>query len=97
MHALFFSNRAFLGKWVRRRYDSQAALVGGNMVESSDCDQEREIGSSACEAGAKPVAEAGKQDNSYESPCVMVLGSVRDLTVGSSASGKKDANSQYYW
>jgi hypothetical protein len=33
----------------------------------------------------------------YESPVVMVIGSVRDLTAGSAASGNKDANSQYYW
>jgi hypothetical protein len=33
----------------------------------------------------------------YESPVVTVIGSVRDLTAGSAASGNKDANSQYYW
>jgi hypothetical protein len=33
----------------------------------------------------------------YESPMVVVIGSIRDLTGGSAASGKKDANSQYYW
>lgn len=33
----------------------------------------------------------------YEPPALMVIGSVRDLTAGSAASGNKDANSQYYW
>jgi hypothetical protein len=33
----------------------------------------------------------------YEPPRIMVIGSVRDLTTGSSSSGNKDANSQYYW
>ena len=33
----------------------------------------------------------------YEPPAVMVLGSVLDLTAGSTASGHADANSQYYW
>ncbi len=33
----------------------------------------------------------------YESPVVMVIGSVRDLTAGSASSGNADANSQYYW
>jgi hypothetical protein len=33
----------------------------------------------------------------YESPLVMIIGSVRKLTAGSTASGNKDANSRYYW
>ncbi|MGH3280308.1 MAG: lasso RiPP family leader peptide-containing protein [Trebonia sp.] len=33
----------------------------------------------------------------YEPPRIMVVGSVRDLTAGSTSSGNKDANSQYYW
>lgn len=33
----------------------------------------------------------------YESPVVMILGSVFDLTSGSASSGNADANSQYYW
>jgi hypothetical protein len=33
----------------------------------------------------------------YESPVIMVIGSVRDLTAGSASSGNADANSQYYW
>jgi hypothetical protein len=39
----------------------------------------------------------GQSAQEYESPVVMVIGSVRDLTAGSAASGNKDANSQYYW
>ena len=33
----------------------------------------------------------------YEPPRLLVIGSVHSLTTGSSSSGKKDANSQYYW
>jgi len=33
----------------------------------------------------------------YEPPCVVDVGHVRELTGGSSSSGKADANSQYYW
>ncbi|TFI27378.1 lasso RiPP family leader peptide-containing protein [Streptomyces sp. 4R-3d] len=33
----------------------------------------------------------------YEPPVVVGLGSVRDVTLGSSTSGTADANSQYYW
>ncbi|MFI6299713.1 lasso RiPP family leader peptide-containing protein [Nonomuraea sp. NPDC050790] len=33
----------------------------------------------------------------YEPPLLIRLGRVGDLTLGSSSSGKSDANSQYYW
>ena len=33
----------------------------------------------------------------YESPCIIDIGHVRELTGGSSSSGSADANSQYYW
>lgn len=33
----------------------------------------------------------------YASPLVADIGDVRDLTAGSASSGKKDANSQFYW
>lgn len=36
-------------------------------------------------------------DMFYEPPVVVDLGSVRDVTLGSSTSGTADANSQYYW
>ncbi len=39
----------------------------------------------------------GQPDVYYESPVVMVIGSVRELTAGSASSGNADANSQYYW
>jgi hypothetical protein len=41
-------------------------------------------------------ARPGTAD-AYAKPCVMVIGNVRDITTGSSSSGNKDANSQYYW
>jgi hypothetical protein len=41
--------------------------------------------------------QQGQLAGDYESPAVMVVGSVRALTAGSAASGNKDANSQYYW
>ncbi|MFC8828207.1 lasso RiPP family leader peptide-containing protein [Streptomyces sp. NPDC057137] len=37
------------------------------------------------------------EDMFYEPPVVVDLGSVRDVTLGSSTSGTADANSQYYW
>ncbi|MFC8078619.1 lasso RiPP family leader peptide-containing protein [Streptomyces sp. NPDC057307] len=37
------------------------------------------------------------EDLFYEPPVVVDLGSVRDVTLGSSTSGTADANSQYYW
>jgi hypothetical protein len=33
----------------------------------------------------------------YESPRVIVIGKVRDVTTGNASSGNADANSQYYW
>jgi hypothetical protein len=33
----------------------------------------------------------------YEPPAIFVIGRIRDKTLGSSSSGNKDANSQYYW
>jgi hypothetical protein len=33
----------------------------------------------------------------YEPPALFRVGTVYELTRGSSASGKSDANSQYYW
>jgi hypothetical protein len=33
----------------------------------------------------------------YEAPRIFVLGSIRELTLGNTSSGHKDANSQYYW
>lgn len=33
----------------------------------------------------------------YEPPRLMVAGRVRRISTGSSASGRSDANSQYYW
>jgi len=33
----------------------------------------------------------------YESPRLMIIGSTRKFSTGSSSSGKADANSQYYW
>jgi hypothetical protein len=60
--------------------------------------------SHACaEEAARPAArgacgtQQGQLAGDYESPAVMVVGSVRALTAGSAASGNKDANSQYYW
>jgi hypothetical protein len=39
----------------------------------------------------------GQLGRDYESPAVIVIGSVRDLTAGSASSGNADANSQFYW
>lgn len=42
-----------------------------------------------------PQPEAPARE--YETPCVVDIGHVRELTGGSSGSGTADANSQYYW
>lgn len=49
---------------------------------------------------AADVPESGAGPDgpeTYKKPRIMVIGDVRDLTTGSSSSGNKDANSQYYW
>jgi hypothetical protein len=49
---------------------------------------------------AGPASRDARQAQSgrdYESPAVIVIGSVRDVTAGSASSGNADANSQYYW
>lgn len=33
----------------------------------------------------------------YRAPSLMVIGTVRNRTAGSTSSGYKDANTQYYW
>lgn len=47
-------------------------------------------------SAGRPGGYRGKPGE-YESPQIIVIGNVRDLTTGSSSSGTKDANSQYYW
>jgi hypothetical protein len=39
----------------------------------------------------------GAPDFSYVPPRIMVVGRIRNLSTGSSSSGKSDANSQFYW
>ena len=39
----------------------------------------------------------GRSDFSYVPPRIMVVGRIRNLSTGSSSSGKSDANSQFYW
>ena len=53
-------------------------------VPPAACDDLRAVGS-------------GRPDFSYEPPRIMVVGRIRNLSTGSSSSGKSDANSQYYW
>ncbi|MFB8353273.1 lasso RiPP family leader peptide-containing protein [Streptomyces niveus] len=51
-------------------------------------------------AGGSPEPAVGPDDVGdllYEPPVIVDLGSVRDVTLGSSTSGTADANSQYYW
>jgi hypothetical protein len=39
----------------------------------------------------------GGTPRAYESPQVIVIGKIRDITTGNASSGNADANSQYYW
>ena len=54
-------------------------------------------GAVAPEGGARRLDPQCDGLATYEPPRLMVIGTVRDLTTGSSSSGNKDANSQYYW
>jgi hypothetical protein len=47
------------------------------------------------EDNASPSVE--HVEKSYDSPLLVDLGRVRDVTLGNSSSGRGDANSQYYW
>lgn len=47
---------------------------------------------------AKPgVVPSPCEQAAYESPLLVDLGHVREVTLGSSPSGNADANAQYYW
>jgi hypothetical protein len=48
----------------------------------------------AVKAGAVPSPE---EPAAYESPMLVDLGHVREVTLGSSPSGSADANAQYYY
>jgi len=43
------------------------------------------------------AVRVGGPDFSYVPPRIMVVGRIRNLSTGSSSSGKSDANSQFYW
>jgi hypothetical protein len=51
--------------------------------------------SDATTARRPPVS--GPRSGGYQSPVVIAIGSVRQATKGSAASGHADANSQFYW
>jgi hypothetical protein len=51
----------------------------------------------ACRDVTEELPEAGECSADYVPPLLITAGHVRDVTKGSSASGKADANSQYYW
>lgn len=46
---------------------------------------------------AEEHPDTGENGGGYVPPLLIPAGHVRDVTKGSSASGKADANSQYYW
>ena len=50
-------------------------------------------------ARVEAVREAQLQlpSSEYEKPRMFKIGSVHEVTRGSSSSGSSDANSQYYW
>jgi len=49
------------------------------------------------EQAADGVEAVENLSRHYEPPRLIVIGNVSALTTGSSSSGNKDANSQYYW
>jgi hypothetical protein len=44
-----------------------------------------------------PAKSEAKSRSEYQRPLLVALGPVRRATKGSAASGRADANSQYYW
>jgi hypothetical protein len=63
-------------------------------------DLRQEVPSLPAAHGTKALSRVSaprRRTNDYESPRVIIIGNVRDLTAGSASSGKQDANSQYYW
>jgi hypothetical protein len=56
-----------------------------------------EAGPASRDARDARGARSAQSGRDYESPAVIVIGSVRDVTAGSASSGNADANSQYYW
>ena len=48
-------------------------------------------------SAASSADAAPESADAYEPPQIIVIGNVRDITAGSASSGRRDANSQYYW
>ena len=71
----------------------------GNLARFRGMHQEVVPPSDTCaEDTAPPSSEAPRRlAKGYEPPRIIVIGNVRDLTMGSASSGRSDANSQYYW
>lgn len=50
-----------------------------------------------CYASDSVKSSQAGTPRAYESPQVIVIGKIRDITTGNASSGNADANSQYYW
>jgi hypothetical protein len=93
----------YLGRGMVKPLERLAVRTGGLMGNWTQSIIERwkdgALGTSLLEvevarAGGPPEAVVS---HAYQPPRVIVIGKIRDVTTGSSSSGNKDANSQYYW
>lgn len=66
-------------------------------VAASSCARERDEWGSAEHAVQTGAVASPDQPTEYESPQLIDLGHLREVTLGSSPNGNADANAQYYW
>lgn len=68
------------------------------VLEAPDASEAPEDALSADPVESAETPSLGdRQADDYRPPMVVAVGSVRRATKGSAASGKADANSQFYW
>lgn len=71
-----------------------AQFIENSLREGRGVHWEMQISRHASDSSEPAGAGAPR---AYESPQVIVIGKIRDITTGNASSGSADANSQYYW
>lgn len=74
-----------LGKWPVRSHRERVRAA------------QLSVGAAAHRVLPREPSRQCEESGRFEPPRIMLIGSVCELTTGSSSSGNKDANSQYYW
>jgi hypothetical protein len=71
-----------------------AQIIGNDLMEGwgMNCETQKS-GLSPDPTGASEA----RPPRTYESPQVIIIGKISDITTGNASSGNTDANSQYYW